>query len=458
MPASQNPPVMSMPGMPIGIHESVASVEDFYNAGGSFLAGNLPAARASGKLVYLLQDAHTNSSAQFNTSKTLEWLFKKKKGALKYIFLEAGAGDESLGGLRRFSDLGHRRRVALSYLMQGQLQGSEYFNLTTDEDAVLFGVEDMRLYRQSLVVYRAAAGRRDRFYAYLNKTTAAIDKLKKALFNPLLFTFDAKYQEVRQGGLSWTNYYDAMTRQSQSLGISLRDYPRLKALDRLSRFEKRIDFKKANLEQARAWESLDSQKREAFGFVSRQTLENSCAAAKDTGESAFLSYLEENLAGALKQYPNLSGYIQYRKMAHQLLTHSMQKEEKRLRQQILQALCVNADEASLLKADENIDALKKLLRLSLVPDEFGDYQDNYAAFDMRRMSGFINEKLMSLRDYYADAVFLEPGFEAIVKKCEAFYRLTRQRDASFVRTMLGRMDKAGQSQAVLVTGGYHMPN
>ena len=49
--------------------------------------------------VILVQDAHTNESAQIHTAKALKWIFEEEKG-FKHIFLEAGEGDESLTALR----------------------------------------------------------------------------------------------------------------------------------------------------------------------------------------------------------------------------------------------------------------------------------------------------------------------------------------------------------------------
>ena len=63
------------------IPQSVALVEDAFKAPGA-------------KTLILLQDAHTNESAQLNISKALDTVLAKEK--LKYVFLEAGTGNDSL--------------------------------------------------------------------------------------------------------------------------------------------------------------------------------------------------------------------------------------------------------------------------------------------------------------------------------------------------------------------------
>ena len=138
------------------LSESIASVEDTYKA------------PDSDKLVYLLQDAHTNNSGQINLSKTLDILLKEEKD-LKYLFIEAGTRNVSLSYLRNFSTLEQRKEASLSSLKKGLLHGFEYLDITSDHDFVLWGVEDLNLYLKALENYRYTAKERERFQAHLKK-------------------------------------------------------------------------------------------------------------------------------------------------------------------------------------------------------------------------------------------------------------------------------------------------
>ena len=95
------------------IPESVATIEDAYKAPNS------------NKTLILIQDAHTNNSGQLNVAKTLNLIFQKEP--IKYVFLEAGSGYESLSFLRPYASLHIRKQAAQSFLMQGRLQGAEFF-------------------------------------------------------------------------------------------------------------------------------------------------------------------------------------------------------------------------------------------------------------------------------------------------------------------------------------------
>ena len=75
------------------------------------------------KPLILIQDAHANPSAQIHIAKILKTISDQKP--YRYIFLEAGYGDESLEFIREYSALTRRKEVALSLVKKNKLQGVE---------------------------------------------------------------------------------------------------------------------------------------------------------------------------------------------------------------------------------------------------------------------------------------------------------------------------------------------
>ena len=230
--------------------ESVVSIEDAHHATGS------------DKTLILIQDAHTNTSGQLNVSKTLDCLLKQEE-KIKYVFLEAGSGNESLSFLRKYSSLEKRKQVAKSYLMKGQLQGSEYLDLTSDKRFTLWGVEDMDLYAKSLEIYRAIAKDREKFREYLARVEATVKALKPKVLNPFLLAFDQK-RLAENHTVSGT--FELLIDEAKKLGVPIRGYPNLATLARLKKIESRIDFKKASEEEAKAVLAL---KLDAPGQIDR---------------------------------------------------------------------------------------------------------------------------------------------------------------------------------------------
>ena len=151
------------PAARISFPESVATVEDTWIADGGLRIAERnnirhPKSAIRDPLVYLIQDAHTNPSGQINLSKSLNHIFDQEKD-LKYVFIEAGVGNNSLSGLRKLAPLAKRKQVAEEFLRKGLLHGEEYLDLTNNRPFTIWGVEEASLYTKSLEVYRKSEKR-----------------------------------------------------------------------------------------------------------------------------------------------------------------------------------------------------------------------------------------------------------------------------------------------------------
>src|SRR5262249_34669256 len=97
------------------IPDSVAVVEDAYHA------------PRTQKTLILVQDAHTNASAQLHTAQALESILAKYPG-VRHIFTEAADRDASLSFLRAHGTPAQRKQIAEKYLRRGLLHGVEYLD------------------------------------------------------------------------------------------------------------------------------------------------------------------------------------------------------------------------------------------------------------------------------------------------------------------------------------------
>ena len=184
--------------------DSVASVEDAYRSAGSQ------------KTLILIQDAHTNPSAQFNIAKSLDRILDKDQD-FKLVFLEAADGSDSLSFLRKYGTESKRTQAAGSFVQKGIFNGAEYFDITSLKHILLWGVEDKALYLKSLDAYKAVAQQREKFLTYLSRVDQAVQSLKPRLFNPLLNEFDALHQKNLKEEISLTDYFTQLTKWSKSL-------------------------------------------------------------------------------------------------------------------------------------------------------------------------------------------------------------------------------------------------
>ncbi len=435
--------LFAKPNVDLGIPASVATIEDAWFA-----------SAPKGKTVYLIQDAHTNFSGQLNVAKALDLLIKEKT---KYVFLEAGSGDESLSFLRKYADLKDRQRLSECFLRQARLQGSEYFDLTSDREFVLWGVEALPLYAKSVEAYRQVVKDREKFQTYLNKIQTAIEALKPMIYDPALLSFDGDTRRFRKEELSLTDYFEVLTTQAQIYEIPLKNYPHLSKLRDLKAEENKIDFKKASEEQVKAVEALpEAAQKELLDLAEKEKKPFKLSGNDHKEDKAFYTLLEEKLKG--QKFPELSKYFAYLKEAKSLDPAKLIEEQKALETEIFQALAQRPDELNLVWSSKRLEILKKLLGLTLTPDEWETYEKDRRSFDIKTMTGFLNKKIMDLHSHYDRAVFLEEGYEGTIQRADEFYGLTYSRDQKFVENTLKKMDQENQTHAVLITGGFHSPN
>ncbi|MBF0254374.1 MAG: histidine phosphatase family protein, partial [Candidatus Omnitrophica bacterium] len=160
----------------------------------------------------------------------------------------------------------------------------------------------------------------------------------------------------------------------------------------------------------------------------------------------------------MSRAPHLAAYMEYVKAVGGIRPEEVLKELSVLENDLLERLCARPDELRLIRAEQSVERVTKLLDLRLAPDEFLAFQRERAAFSIEEITGFLNEKIMQAGKHYEKALYLKEGYADIIRRAARFYELTLERDDRFVRETLARMDGAGEAESVLITGGYHTPN
>jgi hypothetical protein len=437
--------------------ESIASIEDSWRAPNASL------------LIYLIQDAHTNESGQLNLSKTLETILDKED--IRYIFLEAAFGDSSLSFLKKYGTSEQRKNVAKPFLKQGLMHGEEYFYLSTEKEPVLWGVESFDLYKKSIAAYKNVVKNRERLHLYLKKIQQTIETLKPKIFNPILLAFDYKISSYQHEEISLTDYFNILVEYAGYQNISLGKYPHLKELETLLNQEKAIDFEKATQQQSKAIASLAEEDRnELIDTAQNRQSVSRLPKEQHKEQKAFYALLQEKLTlrGNDSGYPDLFQYFDYLKAAKKIQTKGVLKELKSLEEETWQSLAATEDEKQLVRCVKALGYFYKLFDLTLTPEEYQEYKEmtviarersnDVQPFTITHLTGFLNKKIMDFNRYYERTVFLETGYDEVVKQCEEFYALTQQRDTYFIDQTLKKMQQQSQQKAILITGGYHSPN
>ena len=390
------------PLLTLELPKSIALIEDTWQASQSAVPTGRQAERMAHsvklttqdsrpKTIYLIQDAHTNESGQRNVAKALDLILGQELRAkgeglranspqpsalspspIKYIFLEAGQGDDSLSFLRDKGPLEKRKQVAESFLKKGVLSGSEYLDLTSNHGFTLWGVENKDLYWKSIDVYKKVTQKRDGFQEYLKRIEQTINTLEPRIFNPSLLMFHQKHESYLKEETPLTQYFEILSHEARRQNISLFYYPHLKDLQNVLEKEKAIDFKKANEEQVKALSTLPKEDLGLLALAQKET-QNSpfkLGAGDHTAQKAFYTVLEERLGAESEerraksrevraeirvpsaenqepsalspspsaQYPELFKYFDYLKESEKIDPKALIEERKLLENQIFASL------------------------------------------------------------------------------------------------------------------------
>ena len=445
----------AMPEVAFRVPASAGVLDDFYKAPAA--AG----AAASDKLIVLVQDAHTNASAQFNAARVLDEVLARE--GVKLVFTEADHGNVSLDYLRKYFSPETLRTVSASFVRKGALKGTEFLSATSDHGFTLWGVESPVLYDESLRAYAEVAGGRERALAYADRLNRSLLTLQKEIFNADLARLDGRRALRNAGTLSLTDYSDLLWKKAGQLGVYREPYRGLTALSRISRLEKKVDFKRAAKEADEALRALDAQARERLNAAAGHAAETSVMKRGENASAGYYAALEEELRKTfrawevLHKYPALGSYFRYLTHARRFEALRAVEELDRLEAEVFARLARTPEEKHLLEFSRNAEDLEAALRLELSPERFQRFEERQSRFDTRMIGGYVNYRILQDAKNHDSAVFLNDAYEKTLAEAVRFYRLAAKRDRIFVDRMVRAMEESGQSRAALFTGGFHAP-
>lgn len=422
-----------------GLSESVAVVEDHYSAS-SESAGR-------DRFVILVRDAHANPSGQINLAKTIDAVAAQLP--LPAVFTEGADRDVSISFLREYGSAGDRARVALEFLRKGELKGSEYQQLTGSKDFAILGVEENRLYRRSVEVYRRVSRERKQTRQFLEQIQITARHVAHRVLNPELRAFAEKREAFRAGGMSWVEYLEALSATALANGVTHTDFGRLEALHKVRRLEKQTDFNAVRQELTRLAE--ESSETDWAGLI--RNLGRSDA---DGANGQIL--LGVRLKSALKNnrgYPHLRGYLRYLNEMKRLRLRDLPGEQKALEAALIDRLARSADEARLMRLLDAVSVLQKLSSLEWTPGDRAAWNERREDHDPVRITAFLNRKLQESGRSPERVLFLDETAARGLRKAMRFYALADTRDRVFVRRLLKQMEERGMKTGLLITGGFH---
>lgn len=208
------------------------------------------------KTVVAIQDLHCNYEVQRNISGLIDDLVKNH--GLKLIMEEGATGTVDTGIIRDFPDQTIKSAVSDYFMRQGRLTGADVFASTSRRPVFLKGLEDERLYDQSLEALKG----------FLNEETQGmifdlrdgLDLIKAQIYSPALKKIDQQYEAYRVGQLDFFSYAAFLRKNAAHLGIGMQAFPQITKLATVSPKQMAKELDQAEL--IKEMEALDLQVRQ----------------------------------------------------------------------------------------------------------------------------------------------------------------------------------------------------
>ncbi len=438
----------SAPQVRFELPPAVALIDDQYAAAG-------------GKLVVLIQDAHTNESGQMNLARALEQILPSEN--IRTLFTEGAAADSDVTpDALKVGPAAERERVGQAYLRKGLLSGSEYFSMTSDHGFRIIGTEDGALYREAGELFRSAADGRSASANWLNRLVRTLETLKVELWSPELKALDARRERYRAGELALTDYFSALADAARANGLDLSGYPNLRSLLDLKEREARIDFKQAGEDEARAIKGLPADRRDSLAGLKTAYSPFKRTGSDARGTDGFFAALRSELDAAqpdmAAKYPALYAYFDYISQSRGLNAPDALRELESFEASVWRALAGTRDAVELEIFWQAAGRMRRIADLKASPADLEAFAAQPAAHDPEFAAAWANRRLADLNKHFDFTLTLDPSFEAPLATAVSFYRINSQRDAVMADRILRRMDAAGETRAAVVTGGFHTPN
>lgn len=406
-------------------------------------------------LIFLIQDAHGQPSAQYHIEQLLAWLSQSQQ--TDKIFLEGSfPGKVSPALLRFFEDSTLNHKVLQNLFDKGAIGGPEKFLTESRFKGIVYGIEDPSLYAGNLKTFRKIYSEKDQADVILEKMAMDLEKrtavglnndLKSFLKEWLLFQasrreMPAHLETLRE--LAWKK----MKWDLNSYAMQ-REFPQLVRMFKLKKIEKemgRPGFStalKSEKNKFRSWSEKAGEESwiPMFDrFLESKLPEEPERHSRDLVESFYETAKQKGFRW--KDFPAFKALSAQKILEEELDADRFFAEIDRLSDALLEALAQNEEER------KQVESYRRLLDLQ-----------NLMALEWTRSKWESEKKLFEQDRAFLDLTApLTPeeksSFQRFLKEALFFYDQAEQRENAMRRNILNGLGRQG-GRAALVVGGFH---
>lgn len=193
-----------------------------------------------------IQDVHAHFGAQENIAAILNHL--NEIYGLRLAAYEGGWNVTSYPKTWQIPSSRQKQLVLRTLMEEDLITGPAFAAMNSKMPMTLHGIEDSGLYKKNLAVYLEFLKGKEATEKQLSAIQNRLENEKTSVYNPDLLRFDRSLIKFREDSKTAAQFFPALLKQSQALGIDLDILPQLHLFHQMNELEKGIEKEKLNAE------------------------------------------------------------------------------------------------------------------------------------------------------------------------------------------------------------------
>jgi len=404
----------------------------------------------SDEFIINIQDAHTSISAQHSIINMLDMLTTNYN--VDIIALEGGHGPIDTSLLRAFPDKEIKRKASEFLMREGRMSAGEFFSIISEKPVKLYGIEDNDLYQANVDAFCTIVEKRVSCVNNVNAIISALEKLTPKIYSKEHFSFTTSADLHRDGKLDFSGYWESIKVYARNIH---ENYVNITGLLKTGELEKKIDFKKANIERQQLIEYLSAT-------LPRDELEEFVIKSVEFKSGKISQgYFHQYLVGLAREkqlspddYRNLIIFTRYITLYEDIYIMHLSADIERMEYAIREQLFRNKEEKMLYNFIKAMRIVDKLFKVNLTNRDVQFINENKEYFDRAKLADFISAGYARYGLSIDVPYDLDVVFENI-DKALLFYQKAHERNSAMVMNTVKAMRHNNEKVAALITGGFH---
>ncbi|MBM3253049.1 MAG: hypothetical protein FJZ16_02195 [Candidatus Omnitrophica bacterium] len=411
----------------------------------------------SGKLVFHIQDLHTNPEAQQNSARIFEHLIDTY--GVKLLTIEGETGPinpEWLANVSMIKPINDK--MAEIFLNSGEMTGEEYLYVTTYpkyKDVAFWGIEDKDPYRKNRDIFSRMYPRIRENLRLCDSIKGGLDKLKKEIYPEQAVELDEKRTAYEARELEVKDYTSYLIDLAKQKGVDISKYENFSVLAKLVDIQEKLEFSRVDKERTLLFDALSKAlSEEGAKQMMDKVKEHNEGKSTAIEFYTYLKGLAVDNGIDFAQYPNINTYMEYISTSERLNNNELFKELDQVEDDLVGSLLTTDEQKRLAQLSKMLNIMKKFFDINLSNENLDYYEKNKAEFKVQTFTDFIKEKAKQYNIRYS----LDPAINQLDKTLleqDEFYKVVLVRDEAMVNNTIKKMDETGANITIQPIGGFH---